>query len=550
VNGSLTQPFLAANLDFSAVSSFDDLVDADGLILDPVTDGRVIGEALIVTDDTTDQRFGVVGIAPYYLNTISSPGDVELLESDVEGTGEIIQTQVDRLYDDNGVRKIIVVSHLQDVDEDIALVQQLRNVDLIVAGGGDELLINSTVPTTTQLLPGDTTTIFADGDYPVQVQDADDRTVYIVTTSGSYQYLGRLDVQFNNTGEVTRILSDTSYIRRNIPEGPNAAANLTALGLNDAVAQDQDILDNVIDPVEACLAANDEPILGTAVEINITREDVRSRETNGGNLVTDAYIWAYNEYAATNGLDTNAPVIALQNGGGIRDDFGISSLPASGSLPGTVSLNDVNSALPFGNQMTVLEGVTPTDLKSIFERAASSEAESLSPPALSPAGEFMQVSGISVTYNISNTAQAIQEDGTVTTPGERVDAIQLDDGTFIVQDGEVVNGAPNVTIITNAFTAGGGDNYPWLEAITGDNRTEPLVDNGGVVVDYANVLIDYWQTFSATTIDGEEYPTVPASEYPPEGEDRINITAEGDGGGNGGNGDPEVTQLYMPFVVR
>jgi 2',3'-cyclic-nucleotide 2'-phosphodiesterase (5'-nucleotidase family) len=555
INGSLTQPFLAANLDFSAVSSFDDLVDEDGLIFEPITDGRVIGEAAIVTDEGTGQRFGIVGIAPYYLDTISSPGDVDLLASDLDGTADIIQTQVDRL-DTNGVTKIIVVSHLQDVREDIAIVPQLSKVDLIVAGGGDELLINSTVPTTTQLLPGEEDSIFADGDYPVQVQDSEGRTVYIVTTSGSYNYLGRLDVEFDASGEVTQVLSDTSYIRRNIPEGPNAADNLSDLGITDAVAQDQDIIDSVITPLEECLAANDEPLLGTAVDINITREDVRSEETNGGNLITDAYLWAYNEYAATNNLPTDgAPVIALQNGGGIRDDFGVSSLPASGSVPGTVSLNDINSALPFGNEITVLEEITPTDLKSIFERASAASVESVSPAALAPAGAFMQVSGISVTYNISNTAQVIEEDGTVTTPGERVVAIELPDGTFIVQDGEVVAGAPNVTIVTNSFTAGGGDNYPWLAAVTGENRTNSLVNNSGVVLDYAQLLIAYWNTFPLTDIGGTEYPTIPAGEYPPEGEDRINITAEADdggNGGNGGNGDPTNGGriIFMPLVQQ
>jgi 5'-nucleotidase len=450
----------------------------------------------------------------------------------------------------------------------------LRNVDVIVAGGGDELLVNSTVPTTTQLLPGEEDSIFAGGDYPLQVQDAEGRTVYIVTTSGSYQYLGRLDVEFDAQGEVTGVLSDTSYIRRNIPEGPNVADNLNALGITDEVAQDQGIIDSAITPLEECLAANDEPILGTAIDINITREDVRSRQTNGGTLITDAYLWAYDEYATANNLSPrDATVIAVQNGGGIRDDFGVSSLPASGSLPGTVSQNDIFSALPFGNTMTVLEDISPTDLKSIFERASSASVESVSPPALSPAGAFLQVSGISVTYNISNTAQVIEEDGTVTTAGERVVAIQLNDGTFIVQDGEVVTGAPNVTIITNGFTANGGDNYPWLENVSEANRTESLVDNNGVVLDYAQVLINYWSRatsginlsafpiieignivdfpeFPTIEINGQEYPTIPADaeRYNPDNQLGTNIIAQG------GGDDPEPgddgTTLYLPVITQ
>jgi len=56
--------------------------------------------------------------------------------------------------------------------------------------------------------------------------------------------------------------------------------------------------------------------------------------------------------------------------------------------------------------------------------------------------------------------------GSVTTPGTRVQAITLSDGRALVKDGAVVAGAPAVTIVTNQFTADGGDNYPTLQKLT------------------------------------------------------------------------------------
>ena len=44
--------------------------------------------------------------------------------------------------------------------------------------------------------------------------------------------------------------------------------------------------------------------------------------------------------------------------------------------------------------------------------------------------------------------------------GSRVIALELADGTAIVSGGVVVPGAPTVRVVTNNFTADGGDNYP------------------------------------------------------------------------------------------
>src|SRR3546814_18398744 len=65
----------------------------------------------------------------------------------------------------------------------------------------------------------------------------------------------------------------------------------------------------------------------SAVPLDGTRAAVRTRETNLGNLVADSLLWQGRQLAGSFGLDQ--PVIALQNGGGIRNDAVIPAGPGS-----------------------------------------------------------------------------------------------------------------------------------------------------------------------------------------------------------------------------
>ena len=212
------QPFLSANLDFSAEPGFDDLVDADGLVELPAEDGRVVGRSTIVTDEVTGARFGLVGATTPSLSVISVPRNVAVTP-DFETTAAVVQAEIDRLQG-LGVNTIVFVSHLQNLTNDAKLIGLLRGVDIAVAGGGDELLQNPTVDAALQLLPGERGEV--ESVYPIEATDAAGRTVYVVTTAGNYKYVGRLDVVFGADGEVSRVVAGASYPppRRSPPPRP------------------------------------------------------------------------------------------------------------------------------------------------------------------------------------------------------------------------------------------------------------------------------------------------------------------------------------------
>lgn len=495
VNGVRNQPFLSANLDFGAEPGFADLIDADGLIVGQSTDGRVVSKALITIDESTGQRFGIVSATTPILRTISSPRNVQILTSDNASTAALVQGQIDMLGG-MGIKKIIFVSHLQDINNDRALIGLLKGVDIAVAGGGDELLANSP----SQLLPGEAAPIV--GSYPLTQTDAAGRTVYIVTTAGNYKYLGRIDATFDANGEISSINAANSFPRRVIP----TSAAATALGIADAVTPDPGIVATVETPVRACLAALAQPIASTEVRLDTSRNGSRGRETNFGNLVTDGYLDSYDRYGPAAGLPArSATVIAVQNGGGVRQNAG-DVLPVGGVVPGNITRQNTLDTLAFlTNAVSVVQGVTPAELKSILERSVSSIG----------GGQFLQIGGLRIVVDLTRQAQVITSAGVVTTEGQRVLSAQLADGTFIIQNGAVVPGAPSVSIVTNSFTAAGGDNYPWLAARAASTVQFPAT--------YEQALVEYLLTFP---VGASGLPTIPASDlrYAPGGENRIDTT--------------------------
>ena len=200
-------PFLSANLDFTNEPGLQALVD----------DGRIAPSTVV---DTGDTRVGIIGLTTPGLASISSPRNVEVLQ-DIVG---ITQAEVDRLTDE-GVDKIILISHLQGIggdDGDLALIGQIDGIDAVVAGGGDEVLADAGDP----LIPGDLGSVF-DG-YPILVDDTDGTTVPVVTTSGNYGYLGRLELLFDADGNLLETrpfvdeVSRMVRVRHRVPRAAHA----------------------------------------------------------------------------------------------------------------------------------------------------------------------------------------------------------------------------------------------------------------------------------------------------------------------------------------
>jgi 2',3'-cyclic-nucleotide 2'-phosphodiesterase / 3'-nucleotidase / 5'-nucleotidase len=476
---TVDQPFISANLDFSGEPVFADLIDEDGIIEVPVADGRVIGGAVITTDAETGERFGVVSATYEDLPIVSSPRGVT-----VSDPVSAIQSAVDALTE-AGVDKIVFVSHMQGLEADQEIIAELIGVDVAVAGGGDELLVNDV----TQLLPGEAAEdIF--GSYPVYATDAEGKDVPIVTTAGNYKYLGRLDVTFDADGNLVGIDEGTSFPRRVIPIEQAQEGILEELGVEDAVTSDQAIVGSVLDPLDTCLEELAQtPVAISEVVLNVDRGQyspdddvfspgVRSSQTNGGTIIADSFAASYDAHAGNVGLEPRSSdnlVVAVQNGGGIRQNAG-PVLPVGGEPGDAITRLNTIDVLPFLNYVVVIQDLAAEDFAAALRTSCESRG----------GGGFLQVSGVSLTCDYS-------------VPGEvalRDVVIEAGDGssvTLVDGQGNVDGSVGPIDVVTNNFTADGGDGYETF--VPADKVTLRADDDAQIT--YERALREYLESFPA-----------------------------------------------------
>ncbi|MCU0313931.1 MAG: 5'-nucleotidase C-terminal domain-containing protein, partial [Solirubrobacteraceae bacterium] len=402
-------------------------------------------------------RIGVIGLTTPLIRSISSPGPNIGVDEDLAGVTQRAVRDLRR----RGVNKIVLSSHLQGIASEEALIPQLRGVDVVIAGGGDELLAN---PDDT-LIPNPPSSTPPAGPYPKLVTDARGRAVPIVTTQGEYRYVGRLTLDFDHRGRI-----------RTIDDGLSGPVRVSGRDADPDVAAPDPALVTAIDtPLAAYRAALNANVLATSeVPLDGRNPDpIRRREANLGNLVADGFLHA----ARKLGRD---PDVAITNGGGIRN----SNVIAAGPL----SEGQTFDILPFDNLIATV---------------------SVTRAQLSSAGRFAQIGGMKVEVDTSRQARLTSSTCAVTSPpGERVRRVQLDDGTLIVDGGAVVPG-PDVVVATTDFLAKGGDCYPFP---AGYSPTP---------VAYQQALEDY---LVDPVAGGGLGGLVRATDYPVGGEGRITIT--------------------------
>lgn len=448
-------PFLSANLDFTNEPGLQELRDS----------GR-IADSIVVKQ--RGETFGIIGATTEFLPVISSPRDVIVEEVLAE-----VQAEVDAL-EAQGVNKIILISHLQSIGEDQDLAADLEGVDIMVAGGGDELLANED----DLLVPGDEDAIF--GPYPTVVTDGEGKEVPVVTTSGAYRYLGRLVVSFDDEGNLMEVHDSSGPVR------------VTSGDFADAVSPDPEIQEAVVDPVAEFVEAFSTTVVAeTEVPLNSRRGVVddnvpptvvetpgeRVSETNLGNLAADALLWQATELATEFG--TPVPDVAFQNGGGIRQPDALLFPAATPGSPEDVTRLDINNQFPFPNFVSVLPDVPLSQIKVILENAVS-RVENVD-------GRFAQVAGLTFHWDSTGTSNV-----------DRVTEIAIGGDTVFDSTGWLVDeNTTTVNVATIDFLATGGDGYDF---------GGPSFERLGVT--YEQAVLNYLSDELGGVITEAQYPNV------------------------------------------
>lgn len=196
------------------------------------------------------------------------------------------------------------------------------------------------------------------------------------------------------------------------------------------------------------------------IELNGERSNVRVRETNLGNAVTDA-IYAYGQTGFSNKTS-----LAVTNGGGLR---------ATIAKDQPVTKGDIIAVLPFGNIISQIT-VTGQQIQDMFTKSLSSALQTdketgkflldeNGAPLFEASGGFLQISGATVFYDPTlPVKERVLLIGILNPETGEYDELDLEQTYYLA---------------TNDFLAAGGDGYTML----GGTREEgPSMDS--VFADY------------------------------------------------------------------
>lgn len=481
-------PYLSTNLDFSTDANLSPLAVEGG----QAPQGNAVTSSTVIEQD--GELFGVIGATTPTLASISSLGDVGIAplwqgpmptDMELDALAAEIQAEVDALLAANPTMdKVIVLAHMQQIEIEFALAERLEDVDIIVAGGSNTRLFDEN----DRPRDGDSD----QGGYPAFIENAGGTTTAVVNTDGSYQYVGRLVIDFDAYGNVIADSYDPN-VSGAFATDEQGVTDLDAEGLIDPEIQ------AIADAIQEQILETEGNVFGISnVFLNGNRsgsgepsdpDGVRTQETNLGNLTADANL----EYA--NDVQSEVDVwVSIKNGGGIRASIGQTVVPPGGTEPirtvneeildadgtvvrpeGGISQNNIQTTLAFNNDLVVGE-LSASEIVALLEHGIGALPN--------VAGQFIQVAGIEFSFD---------PDAPV---GSRIDdAAFVDPDTgemraVLVDDGEIVNPGQEYGVVTLGFLAaprfdeggnfiGGGDGYPFPESFDFVSLEEEGIKTGG-----------------------------------------------------------------------
>ncbi len=435
-------PYLSSNLEFAGDNNLRDLVVPDGQ--EAVLVASSLAKSAVITVD--GQRIGVVGATTPNLARITGIGGITVqpaVGTDIDGLAAIIQQAVDTLVS-QGINKVILLAHMQQIAIEQALATKLVDVDIIVAGGSNTLLADENDRLRDSDEAADT--------YPLRFESPKGEPLLLVNTEGDYKYLGRLVVAFDAQGVVLPETIDpfVSGVYATDTQGAQAFAGRPIPAVS-----------RIVTSLRGVLQARDGNIVGkTSVYLAGRRGAVRTQETNLGNLTADANLWVARQVDAE-------VAVSLKNGGGIRGEIGSvvqppgttdpadvvflppPANPVIGKEAGDVSQFDVEGTLRFNNGLVIVP-LTARQLAAIMEHAVGFDGV-----GHVTVGRFPQIAGMRFSFDPAAP------------PGQRVRSLAIVDDSGSVTDRViergVVVGDPDrrIKMVTLNFLANGGDGYPF-----------------------------------------------------------------------------------------
>lgn len=350
--------------------------------------------------------FNISGIQIGVIGYLTPDTKVLAIRNDVEYIEEVIaiREEVSKLKK-LGVNILIALGH-SGFTKDLEIAKQVEGIDLVIGGHTNTYLWNGKSPDSED----------PEGPYPTLVKQDSGKTVPAVQAYAYTKYLGKLHLVFNSEGEIIKIIDGNPVL------------------LDNTIPQDPEVL-QIINRYRDDVLKISEEFIGITLVILDSRR-CRLEECNIGNLITDAMIDQYaSQYSGDNWTDT---AIAFIQGGGIRTSI------AHVNKPANITKGELLAVMPFEGK-TVKIKMTGEDLLKMLEHSVAKYFRER------PPGQFLQMSGLKVTYDLKND------------PGSRVVDVQVRCSNCDIPSYSRLENDKEYNVLMPNFLAMGGDGYSMLD---------------------------------------------------------------------------------------
>lgn len=345
-------------------------------------------------------RIGFLGLTT--ADTASSTNPTGITDLEFRDEAETAKAEIAHL-EDEGADVIIAICHMGNMDA------SCTSTDLANAMTGEYQ---------------DKIDVIIDG-HSHTVENEETNGILIVQTGSGMAGIGKLTLEIRgNEVSASEELLGPSDLADVVPDAAVAEQ------LAQIESSQSDLLGETVGTTETTLWA------GQVGVVALTR----LVETNYGNFTADAFRSAAETYLQTLGTDTDLPVIAVENGGGIR----------AMSPNGDITMGDLISAFPFSNTI-YLKKVTPAILYEVMEVSGTAldgqDKETGMLLQQTNSGGFLQISGFTAVFN---------PDGE---EGQKVVSITLDGQTEPLDREDT---ATEIMMASNNYIMSGGNDYNML----------------------------------------------------------------------------------------
>jgi len=386
------------------------------------------------------EKVAILGINTLKTVHSSNPNKNVIFKDELETANKFIQT-----LEKQGINKIIVLSHY-GYHQEINLAKQVAGIDIIVGGDSHTLL-------------GDVKSLglTSEGDYPTIVLSPRNEPVCIVQ-AWQYSYVvGKLEVEFNNKGQVDKcqgnpILLVGSTKNKIIANNPNIEIVKEDPAVAAKLAEYSSKIENLR-----------QQIIGQAAD-NLWHIRIPGTHPTGAKLTNGSYIAPIVAEAFFQQLDKVGfePDIAIQNGGGVRANL----------LKGNITIDNVYNLLPFNNTLYILN-MKGSEIKQVLEDAVSHIWDDGGSTGAFPYGSHIR-------YKIEKNKLK----------NKRVTEIEIQNKQGIWQ---AIKADKYYKVVTNSFLIDGKDGYTTFGKIKGINT----------YFNYAESFVDYVKKIKTLKIPKE-----------------------------------------------